>query len=181
MLQWASCAPSYFIRISENIYCLQDKDRDGLISYEEFCDKKTKTEIAFEVKNWVKGLLNPVLLPKALDINSDGYISKNEMVSASIRSGFYGHKLDFYPNFIIRSGRRLSKVEVDAAFKEYDKNKVRRNSKFSSFFRDLVPEYESPGNTNTRPFKHLCTLELRAERKWLCGFVINSWCSFPPI
>ena len=28
---------------------LQDKDRDGLISYEEFCDKKTKTEIAFEV------------------------------------------------------------------------------------------------------------------------------------
>ena len=44
---------------------------------------------------------------KALDINSDGYITKNEMVSASIRSG-----------------RRLSKVEVDAAFKEYDKNKV---------------------------------------------------------
>ena len=28
---------------------LQDKDRDGLISYDEFCDKKTKTEIAFEV------------------------------------------------------------------------------------------------------------------------------------
>jgi len=71
-------------------FATKDKDRDGLISYEEFCDKKTKTEIAFE----------------ALDINSDGYISKNEMVSASIRSG-----------------RRLSKVEVDAAFKEYDKNK----------------------------------------------------------
>ena len=28
----------------------QDKDRDGKISYDEFCDRKTKTEIAFEVK-----------------------------------------------------------------------------------------------------------------------------------
>ena len=36
------------ITFEESKY-LQDKDRDGLISYEEFCDKKTKTEIAFEV------------------------------------------------------------------------------------------------------------------------------------
>ena len=28
----------------------KDKDRDGRISYDEFCDRKTKTEIAFEVK-----------------------------------------------------------------------------------------------------------------------------------
>lgn len=71
-------------------FATKDKDRDGLISYDEFCDKKTKTEIAFE----------------ALDTNSDGYITKTELVTASIRSG-----------------RRLSKVEVEAAFKEYDKNK----------------------------------------------------------
>ena len=44
---------------------------------------------------------------QALDINSDGYISKTEMVSASIRTG-----------------RRMSKTEVEAAFKEYDRNKV---------------------------------------------------------
>merc|ERR1712156_116861 len=71
-------------------FATKDKDRDGRISYDEFCDRKTKTEIAFE----------------ALDINSDGYISKNEMVSASIRTG-----------------RRMSKNEVEAAFKEYDRNK----------------------------------------------------------
>jgi len=29
-------------------FSTKDKDRDGLISYDEFCDKKTKTEIAFE-------------------------------------------------------------------------------------------------------------------------------------
>ena len=44
-----------YISVSESIATfvtlqhLQDKDRDGLISYDEFCDKKTKTEIAFEV------------------------------------------------------------------------------------------------------------------------------------
>ena len=38
---------------------------------------------------------NTQVFIKALDINSDGYISKNEMVSASIRSGFCGHKIDF--------------------------------------------------------------------------------------
>ena len=47
---------------------------------------------------------------QALDTNSDGYITKTELVTASIRSG-----------------RRLSKVEVEAAFKEYDKNKVKKN------------------------------------------------------
>ena len=29
---------------------LQDKDRDGLISYQEFCGRKTVTEKAFEVR-----------------------------------------------------------------------------------------------------------------------------------
>ena len=52
--------------------------------------------------------LKVVVALQALDINSDGFISKTELVSAGVRSG-----------------RRLSKVEVDAAFKEYDKNKVR--------------------------------------------------------
>merc|ERR1719351_712445 len=85
-------------------FATKDKDRDGLISYDEFCDKKTKTEIAFE----------------ALDTNSDGYISKTEVVTASIRSG-----------------RRLSKVEVEAAFKEYDKNKDNKLSynEFCSMIR----------------------------------------------
>lgn len=48
------CCPKLFNSILEleRINYLQDKDRDGLISYEEFCDKKTKTEIAFEVKNF---------------------------------------------------------------------------------------------------------------------------------
>ena len=51
--------------------------------------------------------IRPCHSTQALDINSDGYISKNEMVSASIRTG-----------------RRMSKNEVEAAFKEYDRNKV---------------------------------------------------------
>ena len=51
---------------------------------------------------------------QALDINADGFISKNELVSAGVRSG-----------------RRLSKVEVDAAFKEYDKNKVHSSRRLS--------------------------------------------------
>ena len=56
---------------------------------------------------------------QALDINADGYISKNELVSAGVRSG-----------------RRLSKVEVDAAFKEYDKNKVHSSlSVWTEFLR----------------------------------------------
>lgn len=33
-----------------NLRSVQDKDRDGRISYEEFMGKKTLTEIAFEVK-----------------------------------------------------------------------------------------------------------------------------------
>ena len=97
-------------------HCSQDKDRDGKISYDEFCDRKTKTEIAFEVKIKTQNkqfipislsTLHLCLFEQALDINSDGFISKNEMVSASIRTG-----------------RRMSKTEVEAAFKEYDKNKV---------------------------------------------------------
>merc|ERR550525_1887260 len=68
----------------------KDRDRDGRISYEEFCGKKTVNEKAFE----------------ALDINSDGYISKQELMIASQRTG-----------------RRLSKTEVDATFREYDHNK----------------------------------------------------------
>ena len=89
---------------------MQDKDRDGLISYEEFCDKKTKTEIAFEVMSeWLQNT-KFIYYDQALDTNSDGYITKTELVTASIRSG-----------------RRLSKVEVEAAFKEYDKNKVKKN------------------------------------------------------
>jgi len=68
----------------------KDKDKDGQISYEEFCGRKTMTEKAFE----------------ALDINSDGYITKPEMLAATQRTG-----------------RRMSKTEVDAAFREYDQNK----------------------------------------------------------
>eukprot|EP00090_Calanus_glacialis_P007278 TRINITY_DN15715_c0_g1_i1.p1 TRINITY_DN15715_c0_g1~~TRINITY_DN15715_c0_g1_i1.p1 ORF type:complete len:183 (-),score=84.00 TRINITY_DN15715_c0_g1_i1:149-697(-) len=77
----------------------KDKDRDGLISYQEFCGRKTVTEKAFE----------------ALDINSDGYISKPEMIAASQRTG-----------------RRLSKTEVEATFKEYDQNKDNKLS-YSEF------------------------------------------------
>lgn len=62
-----------------------------MISYTEFCDRKTLSEKAFE----------------ALDINADGYISKQEMMVASTRT----------------TGRRLSKPEVDATFKEFDQNK----------------------------------------------------------
>ena len=29
---------------------LQDRDKDGKISYDEFCDRKTLTEKAFEVR-----------------------------------------------------------------------------------------------------------------------------------
>merc|ERR550525_145411 len=68
----------------------KDRDRDGRISYAEFCGKKTINEKAFE----------------ALDINSDGYISKQELLVASQRTG-----------------RRLSKPEVDATFREFDQNK----------------------------------------------------------
>lgn len=68
----------------------KDKDRDGLISYTEFCGRKTTNEKAFE----------------ALDINSDGYISKQELLVASQRTG-----------------RRLSKPDVEATFKEFDQNK----------------------------------------------------------
>jgi len=77
----------------------KDKDRDGLISYQEFCGRKTVTEKAFQ----------------ALDINSDGYISKPEMIAASQRTG-----------------RRLSKTEVEATFKEYDQNKDNKLS-YSEF------------------------------------------------
>ena len=101
------------------------------------------------------------------------------MVSASIRSGFYGHKLDFYPNFIIRSGRRLSKVEVDAAFKEYDKNKVRWKAKISSFFEGFGLRILIYLGKPPYAFKHACTLELRDEWSVFLGFVINSRCYFP--
>ena len=47
----------------------KDRDRDGRISYEEFCDKETVNERAF----------------KAMDLNRDGYITKSEMLKASNR------------------------------------------------------------------------------------------------
>ena len=47
----------------------KDRDRDGKISFEEFCDRETVTERAF----------------KAMDVNGDGYISKTEMLRASNR------------------------------------------------------------------------------------------------
>jgi hypothetical protein len=33
---------------------VQDKDKDGRISYDEFCDRKTLTEKAFEVINYAQ-------------------------------------------------------------------------------------------------------------------------------
>ena len=49
----------------------KDRDRDGLISYEEFCDRETVNERAF----------------RAMDVNRDGLISKAEMLKASNRGG----------------------------------------------------------------------------------------------
>ena len=57
----------------------------------------------------------PFLCVQALDINSDGYISKPEMIAASQRTG-----------------RRLSKTEVEATFREYDQNKDNKLS-YSEF------------------------------------------------
>ncbi len=47
----------------------KDRDRDGRISYEEFCDRETVNERAF----------------KAMDLNRDGFITKAEMLKASNR------------------------------------------------------------------------------------------------
>jgi hypothetical protein len=47
----------------------KDRDRDGRISYEEFCDRETVSERAF----------------KAMDVNGDGFVSKSEMLKASNR------------------------------------------------------------------------------------------------
>ena len=47
----------------------KDRDRDGRISYEEFCDRETVNERAF----------------KAMDLNNDGFVTKNEMLKASNR------------------------------------------------------------------------------------------------
>lgn len=73
----------------------KDRDRDGRISYEEFCDRETVNERAF----------------KAMDINSDGYITKTEMLKASNRGS-----------------RRLSAADIDACFREFDKDKDNRLS-----------------------------------------------------
>ena len=53
----------------------KDRDRDGRISYEEFCDKETVNERAF----------------KAMDINRDGFITKSEMLKASNRMSNKGN------------------------------------------------------------------------------------------
>ena len=47
----------------------KDRDRDGRISFDEFCDRETVSERAF----------------RAMDTNGDGYISKSEMLQASTR------------------------------------------------------------------------------------------------
>ncbi len=47
----------------------KDRDRDGRISYEEFCDRETMNERAF----------------RAMDLNADGYVTKTEMLKASNR------------------------------------------------------------------------------------------------
>ena len=47
----------------------KDRDRDGRISFDEFCDRETVAERAF----------------RAMDTNGDGYISKSEMLQASTR------------------------------------------------------------------------------------------------
>ena len=79
-----------------------------------------------------------VSLYQALDINSDGYISKQELMVASqvtiivINQPFYKTKASLFLChkdlesvwFSQRTGRRLSKPEVDATFREFDQNKV---------------------------------------------------------
>ena len=47
----------------------KDRDRDGRISFDEFCDRETVAERAF----------------RAMDTNGDGYVSKAEMLQASSR------------------------------------------------------------------------------------------------
>ena len=84
---------------------------------------------------------------QALDINSDGYISKQElMIASQVRLNLQNtlivlitkfpktsfqniissrQQCQFQPIcFSQRTGRRLSKTEVDATFREYDHNKV---------------------------------------------------------
>ena len=69
---------------------VKDRDRDGRISYDEFCGRETLNERAF----------------KAMDLNSDGFVSKAEMLQASLKGS-----------------RRLSAADVEACFKEFDKDK----------------------------------------------------------
>ena len=73
----------------------------------------------------------------------------------------------------------MSKVEVDAAFKEYDKNKVRWKAKISSFFEGFGLRILIYLGKPPYAFKHACTLELRDEWSVFLGFVINSRCYFP--
>jgi Ca2+-binding EF-hand superfamily protein len=47
----------------------KDRDLDGRISFDEFCDQETVNERAF----------------RAMDINSDGYVSKDEMLRTTTR------------------------------------------------------------------------------------------------
>ena len=73
---------------------------------------------------------------QALDINSDGYISKQElMIASQVSLNIQNTPIVFIISsrqqchfqpicFYQRTGRRLSKTEVDATFREYDHNKV---------------------------------------------------------
>ena len=53
----------------EGFFNIKDRDRDGRISFEEFCDRETVNERAF----------------KAMDLNNDGFVTKTEMLKASNR------------------------------------------------------------------------------------------------
>ena len=83
--------PYYYLKIYfreeiKKLFEERDKDLDGYMSFEEFSGQETKMELAF----------------KAMDIDGNGFISKDEFQ---------------------RACKKLSPEQVEAVFKKFDVNK----------------------------------------------------------
>ena len=83
--------PYYHLKINfreevKKLFEERDKDLDGYMSFEEFSGQETKMELAF----------------KAMDIDGNGFISKDEFQ---------------------RACKKLSPEQVEAVFKKFDVNK----------------------------------------------------------